>query len=86
MQNPLLWTIIGILLSFSVFLANVIFKMGRMDARVESLEAWRLTIRQDMHEISAILTNMTKELGRLATLIEERTDRRIVPRIEDKEN
>lgn len=80
MGTPLLWTILGVLLTFAVFLANVIYWTGKLSARVESLEAWRLTIRQDMHEISAILTNMTKELGRLSTLIEERTERRDLPR------
>jgi len=74
------WAGIGVLLTFSIFLANVIYRTGHLSARVEELERWRLTVRQDMHEISDILTNMTSELHRLATLIEERTERRIIER------
>jgi len=70
------WTIIGILLTFSIFLANVIYRTGHLAARVEELERWRSVMRGDMHEISEILNTMATELKRLATLIEERTDRK----------
>lgn len=43
---------------------------------MDEFERWRGTIRQDMREISDILTNMKSEFERLSTLIEERTDRR----------
>lgn len=70
------YIVIGILLTLSIFLANVIYQTGRLSARVEEIERWRLTIRQDMHEISDILVSVGNELKRLSTLIEERTDRR----------
>lgn len=75
-MGPFSWAALGALLSFSVFLATVIFRMGHLAARVDALEKWRWTMREDMHEISDILTNMKTELERLTTLIEERTERR----------
>ncbi len=65
------------MLTLAVFLANVIYRTGHLSARVEELERWRITIRQDIHEISEILTNVGNELNRLTTMIEERTERRI---------
>jgi len=79
-MGPFSWAALGVLLSFSVFLATVIFRMGQLHSRVEALEKWRWTMRDDMHEISDILTHMKTELERLATLLEERTERRIFPR------
>lgn len=79
-MTPGVYAIIGILLTFSIFLANVIYRTGHLSARVEEIERWRLTIRQDMHEISEKLEDMTTSLKHLATLIEERTERRIIPR------
>lgn len=38
-------------------------------------------MRDDMREISDILTNMKAEFERLSTLIEERTERRQIPRV-----
>ena len=79
-MTPGIYTIIGILLTFSIFLSNVIFKTGHISARVEALEKWRIDIRNDMHEISDELKNMSTALKELSTLIEERTDRRIIQR------
>jgi len=79
--GPLSWAAIGVILTFSIFLANVIYRVGHLSARVEEIERWRTTIREDMHEISDILTNMTAELKKLTTLIEERTERRDKPRV-----
>jgi len=79
--GPFSWAALGVLLSFSVFLSTVIFKMGQLSARVEALEKWRWTMRDDMREISDILTHMRGEFERLSTLIEERTERRERPRI-----
>ncbi len=76
MTSAVGWAGIGVLLTFSIFLANVIYRTGHLSARVEELERWRLTIRVDMHEISDLITGMTSELKRLSTLIEERTERR----------
>jgi DNA anti-recombination protein RmuC len=69
------YTIIGILLTFSIFLANVIYRTGHLSARVEEIERWRTNIRQDMHEISEKLEEVGNTLKYLATLIEERTER-----------
>lgn len=67
---------LAVLVTFSTFLATVIFKMGGIAARVEALEAWRVSVRNDMHEISDTLTNISVELKALLTIIEERTERR----------
>ena len=79
-MGPFSWAALGVLISFSVFLATVIFhtgrSTGRLESRMDELERWRGTIRQDMQEISHILTSMKAEFERLSTLIEERTDRR----------
>ena len=79
-MGPFSWAALGVLLSFSVFLATVIFRMGQLSARVDALEKWRWTMRDDMREISDILTKMKAEFERLTTLIEERTERRTLPR------
>lgn len=68
--------IVGILLTFSIFLAGVIFKMGHLAARVEEIEKWRVNMRVDMHEISDKLEEMNTYLKYLATLMAERTERR----------
>lgn len=71
------YTAIGILLTLSIFIANVIYHTGRIAARVEGLEAWRINMRQDMHEVSDKLEEMNNRLKQLTTLMEERTSRRI---------
>lgn len=79
-MGPFSWAALGVILSFSIFLATVVFHTGRhtgrLESRMDELERWRGTIRQDMREISDILTSMKAEFERLSTLIEERTDRR----------
>lgn len=77
MGNPVLYTLIGILLTFAIFMANVIYRTGHLSARVEELERWRIDIRKDMHEISDKLETMTTALQHLTTVIEERTERRL---------
>ena len=79
-MGPFSWAALGVLLSFSVFLATVIYNTGKLSARVDALEKWRWTMRDDMREISDILQAVGKELERLATIIEERTERRMEPR------
>jgi len=61
-------------------LAGMFFQMGKHSARIEALEKWREGIRKDMHEISDKLGEVVVELERLATLIEERTERRSATR------
>lgn len=72
--------ILSVVLTFSIFLATVIFHTGKLTARVEQLEAWRGSIRQDMHEISETLGTISQEIKTLTTLIDERTERRNHPR------
>jgi uncharacterized coiled-coil protein SlyX len=79
-MNSIWWTGIGILLTFSIFLSTVIFRSGQLSARVDELEKWRDRQHKDMHEISDILGEINTELSKLRTLIEERTDRRLIPR------
>ena len=75
-MSALGWTAVGILLTFSIFLANVIYRAGVLSARVDELERWRPDVRKDLHEVSDKLETVSNELHRLATLIEERTERR----------
>lgn len=67
---------IGLLITFSTFLATVIFRSGEFTARLEELEKWRANLRDDMHEISDQLSEMNNKLVSLFTLVEERTERR----------
>jgi hypothetical protein len=71
--------LIGALVTIALFMAATIFQMGHHmghhSARLEALEAWRASIRLDMHEISRQLGVVGEELKRLGTLIEERTHR-----------
>ncbi len=75
-MTSVLYTVIGILLTLAIFIANVIYRTGHLSARVEEIERWRVNIRQDMHEISEKIEIMSVDLRRLATVIEERTQRR----------
>jgi len=68
--------ILGLILTFTIFVIQVVFKLGHHSARLEELEKWRGAIREDMHEISDRLEAMTKSMEKLTTLIEERTERR----------
>lgn len=56
------------------------FRAGKLDSRVESLETWRGTIRNDMHEISDQIAGLSIQVANVETLIRERTDRRNMPR------
>lgn len=64
-----------LLATFALF-----FRAGRLDSRVESLEKWRDNVRNDMHEISDQISNLSKQVTNVETLIRERTDRRSLPR------
>jgi peptidoglycan hydrolase CwlO-like protein len=66
----------GILLTIATLIANVTYRSGHLSARVEELEKWRENLRDDMHEISDKLTELSGEFKRLTAVIEERTDRR----------
>lgn len=81
-MNNITWIVsgLGIIITFSIFLAHVIFKTGHISARVEALESWRNSIRTDMHEISDRMGEVISELHALRTLVEERTERRAFTR------
>jgi hypothetical protein len=75
--NPIVWTIIGILLTIATLVGNVVYRSGHLSARVESLEEWRINVRQDMHEISEKLEENNKLIHQVIVLVEERTERRL---------
>ena len=68
--------LVGSLLTLTLVIGTIIFRMGHQSARIEELERWRMSIRQDMHEISDSLEAVRIELRRLGTILEERTERR----------
>jgi hypothetical protein len=67
---------IALLLTFTLLLSQALFRVGHLSARVEALEAWRINMRQDLHEISDKLEFMSNQMLGLQTLIEERTEKR----------
>jgi trehalose-6-phosphatase len=75
---PVAWllTLTGVVVTLVVFVSGVIFRTGHQAARLEELEKWRGSVRQDMHEVSDTLEGVRVELKRLATIIEERTRQR----------
>lgn len=78
-----LLALLGLILTFSTSIVVIAFRIGHISARVEELEKWRVSIRIDMHEISAELISVKEELAKLSTLIIERTDRRDFSRIKE---
>ena len=85
-MEPWGWTAVGVLLTFTIFLANVIFKTGHLAARVEELERWRTDVRKDLHEVSDKLEVMNSSLMSLSVLIRERTNRKRFPKINKDDN
>lgn len=79
MNIPLMaWiAIASIGVTVSIFISQLIFKTGHLTARVEALEKWRGSMRDDMHEVSDKIDGLKTDVQKLATLIEERTDRRV---------
>ena len=71
---------VSLFITFTGLLGRVLFVVGRMSHRLDSLELWRNNIRNDLHEISDIMEKMRLEIQRLATVLEERTERRTFPR------
>lgn len=70
------------LVSLAIALGKIIFDSGRASARLDSLETWRNNVRNDMHEISEKITNIETGITSIKTIIEERTERRSIPRQE----
>ena len=85
-MNALGWTAIGVLLTFTIFLSNVIYRTGHLSARVEELERWRVDVRKDLHEVSDNMSELKNAVERLTTVIEERTERRLTFREPEKRN
>jgi len=79
MTMNVLLALAGSLVTLTLFVGTLVFRMGqqsaRVEARVQELERWRGSIRTDMHEISDALELVRIELQRLSTMIEERTSR-----------
>jgi hypothetical protein len=74
-SDAVLLALIGAIITLGIALTGVVFRMGHQTARIEALEIWRGSIREDMHEISDRIASMSESLERLSTLIEERTQR-----------
>jgi hypothetical protein len=72
------YALIGSILTLTIFVFGLVFKAGQLSNKVEQLETWRANIRVDMHEISEELGKLTVEIGKLGTMIEEKTDRRAI--------
>jgi Na+-transporting methylmalonyl-CoA/oxaloacetate decarboxylase gamma subunit len=87
MSSELVIAGIGVLITFSTFLAVAIWKggesAGRLESRVTELERWRGNVRDDLHEVSDQLTVLVSEVKALVTLVEERTERRLPLRKEN---
>jgi hypothetical protein len=81
MNAELIIGLIGVLITFSTFLAVAIWKggfvSGELASRVSELERWRGNVRDDLHEVSDQLTALVGEVKALVTLVEERTERRL---------
>ncbi len=73
-------TLLGTIVSIVSLTIGVVFRLGRSDARLEALEDWRRSIRDDMHEISEQMQALGKAMTALTTIMEERTERRKVDR------
>lgn len=72
--------VVGAFSALFIASLNLFYNLGKIAARVESLESWRARVRDDMHEISANLGSIGLKLENLETLIRERTERRREPR------
>lgn len=70
------WAMAGVVSTLAIFLAGVIFHAGHVSARVQELERWRVSIRDDMHEISEKIGALDGSIRALVTVVEERTERR----------
>jgi hypothetical protein len=77
----------GLILTVMEGNKRVAYTQGHQAARVEALEAWRVNMRVDMHEISETLqemrvgqTQVSADLRALTQLMIERTERRGTPR------
>jgi peptidoglycan hydrolase CwlO-like protein len=85
MDHTVMIAVIALLLTVGIQLATVTFKSGRNDARLEELERWRQDMRKDMHEISDQLSQISRQLFSVSTLIDERTERRQFSRGENRD-
>ena len=78
---------IGLCVTFATLIGTALFRVGHHSARLEALEVWRGNLRNDMHEISdqiravaSEIQEVASEVHSLKTLVDERTERRVLPR------
>lgn len=79
MNEPTGSELVALVSAFSALFISTLtlfYHFGRIAAKVQSLEEWRLSIRQDMHEVSDKLESVSNGIQSLKTLIDERTERR----------
>ena len=60
---------IGLLITFTTLIGNLLFKAGTLTARVD-------TIEKEMGSLTGKMSEVILSTGELKTLVEERTDRR----------
>ena len=68
--------LIGVSVTILLAVLGLFFRTGHLVARIEALERWRMTMRDDMHEVSDEITKTCRLVDTLHTLICERTERR----------
>lgn len=73
-------TILTVMATLMIAVLGLAFRAGKLDSRVEALEIWRGTIRNDMHEISDQIAGLSIQVANVEILIRERTDRRSLTR------
>ncbi len=76
--------LVGSMVTISLFLISVTFRMGEHSSRLRELERWRDNIRMDMHEISDQIQDLGTKLSEIKTMLDERTERRSMSRTEDR--
>ena len=62
----------GSIVTLSLFLLGVSFKMGDHSSRLRALEDWRVNMRKDMHEISDKLTDISNDMSAIKAILERR--------------
>lgn len=72
--------ILTVMATLMIAVFGLAFRAGKLDSRVEALEVWRGTIRNDMHEISDQISALSIQVANVEILIRERTDRRSLTR------
>lgn len=73
-MTPWLLALTGSLVTISIFVGTLVFRMGHQTARLEALERWRLTVRPDIpsrvDELERWRTNMRKDMHEVSDVLE----------------